>query len=50
MERFLETCLSWPALPASMLLISVAVYWLLMIMGAFDLDFLDVDLLSLIHI
>lgn len=44
MEQFLHNCFSWPTLPASLLLLAVCFYWLLMIFGAVGLDFLDIDL------
>ena len=43
MEQFIESCFSWPSWPASVLLLCVCVYWVLMIVGAVDLDFLDID-------
>jgi len=42
-EQFIESCFSWPSWPASVLLLCVCVYWVLMIVGAVDLDFLDID-------
>lgn len=42
-EQFIESCFSWPTLPASVLLSCVCFYWSLMIIGAVDLDFLDID-------
>lgn len=43
MEQFLESCFSWPTLPASILLLCVSLYWALMMLGAVDLDVLDLD-------
>lgn len=44
MEQFIESCFSWPSWPASVLLLGVCLYWLLMMLGTVDLDFLDLDL------
>lgn len=44
MEQFIENCFAWPAWPATVLLLCVCGYWLLMMLGAVDLDFLDIDL------
>lgn len=44
MEQFIENCFAWPTWPATVLLLCVCGYWLLMMLGAVDLDFLDVDL------
>jgi hypothetical protein len=44
MREFLEICLSWPALPATVLLLLVSAYWAFVALGALDLDFADVDL------
>ena len=43
MEQFIENCLAWPSFPATVLLGLVCLYWLLMMLGAVDLDFLDID-------
>jgi hypothetical protein len=43
-EQFIENCFAWPTWPATVLLLCVCGYWLLMMLGAVDLDFLDVDL------
>ena len=43
-EQFIVNCFSWPTLPATVLLLFVCLYWLLMMIGAVDLDFLDLDL------
>lgn len=40
----LQQWFSWPTLPFSVLLTAVVGYWLMVIVGAFDLDFLDFDL------
>lgn len=42
--EFLQICFAWPVLPASVLLCFVTAYWLLVIVGAFDLHFLHGDL------
>lgn len=44
MEQFLQCFTTWPALPAFWLLGLICVYWVLMLLGAVDLDFLDFDL------
>lgn len=44
MDEFLRACFSGPTLPASVLLIVVCLYWLMVIFGALDVDTLDVDL------
>ncbi|MFY9253718.1 MAG: hypothetical protein WAO83_09700 [Fuerstiella sp.] len=44
MEQFIENCFAWPTWPATMLLLCVCGYWLMMMLGAVDLDFLDIDL------
>lgn len=44
MADFLELCFSWPVLPASVLLCLITAYWLLVIAGAAEMDFLDWDL------
>lgn len=43
MEQFILNCLAWPSFPATVLLGLVCLYWLLMMLGAVDLDFLDID-------
>ena len=43
MNQFLTTCFSAPILPATLLLILVALYWLMVIFGALTPDFLDWD-------
>lgn len=43
MSEFLQTAFSWPVLPASVLLCLVTAYWLLVIVGAADLDLFDID-------
>ena len=43
MQQFIESCFSWPSLPATVLVLVVCLYWLLMMLGAVDLDFLDLD-------
>lgn len=44
MMDMLQQWFSWPTLPFSVLLSVVVAYWLLVIAGAFDLDFLDFDM------
>ena len=44
MIDILHQWFSWPTLPFSILLSAVVAYWLLVILGAFDLDFLDFDM------
>lgn len=44
MEQFIHDCFSWPTLPATVLLLCVSFYWMLMTFGAVGLDFLDLDL------
>jgi hypothetical protein len=44
MIDILHQWFSWPTLPFSVLLSAVVGYWLLVIAGAFDLDFLDFDI------
>lgn len=44
MNEFLQFCFSWPTVIPSVLMSVVLAYWLLMILGAFDLEFLDFDL------
>ena len=44
MNEFLEVCTSWPALPFSILMGCVGLYWLLLVLGTIDLDMFDLDL------
>lgn len=44
MNEFLAMSVSAPVLPATVLLALVCFYWLLVMLGSLDLDFLDVDL------
>lgn len=44
MQQFIESCFSWPSWPASMMLLSVCVYWMLTIFGFMATDVLDFDL------
>ena len=44
MEAFVQQCLAWPAFPFTIFLGCVTAYWLLVILGAMDLDLLDIDL------
>jgi len=41
---FFETCLRWPIVPATILVVFSCIYWLLVILGALDIDVLDFDL------
>ena len=41
---FVQLCFSWPVLPASVLLCLVTAYWLLVILGAAEVDLFDMDL------
>ena len=43
MEQFIESCFSWPSWPATLLVVATCGYWLLVMFGALDLDFLDID-------
>jgi len=43
MREILESCFRGPAFPASVLLILVALYWVSVIIGVFDLDLFDID-------
>ena len=43
MDEFLQGCFSWPTWPATVLLLMVLVYWLLVIVGAVDLELLNFD-------
>lgn len=43
MENFIEGCFSWPSYPATLLLLLICGYWVLVVVGALDLDFLDID-------
>lgn len=42
MSDILHTCFSGPALPASLMLILVSIYWAFVILGALDLEMFDV--------
>lgn len=44
MEAFLETCFTGPVLPASILLVLVAMYWAMFVVGAAGLELFDLDL------
>lgn len=43
MEQFIQNSMNWPSFPATILLGLVCLYWVLMMLGAVDLDFLDID-------
>lgn len=42
-EQFIQNCINWPSFPATLLLGLVCLYWTLVVLGAADLDFLDID-------
>lgn len=44
MAEFAQNCFAWPSLPATVLLLAVCGYWLLVIAGAADVNFLDTEL------
>jgi hypothetical protein len=44
MVDILHACFSGPVLPASVLLILVVLFWVLVILGALDLDVIDLDI------
>lgn len=44
MMESLQTWFSWPTLPFSILLSGVFVYWLIVILGALDVDLFDFDI------
>jgi hypothetical protein len=44
MQEFFEATVSGPILPATLLLGLVLIYWFFVILGAFDIDVLDLDL------
>lgn len=44
MQQYLQDAFSGPPLPASILLVIVLAYWLLVIVGMLDLDVFDLDL------
>ncbi|MFP6763832.1 MAG: hypothetical protein VB858_09440 [Planctomycetaceae bacterium] len=44
METFIEGCLSWPTYPATLLLLLICSYWILVVVGAVGLDSLDIDI------
>jgi hypothetical protein len=43
-RAFIETCMSWPAYPASLLMLVICLYWILVILGALDFDGMDFDI------
>lgn len=43
-QALLEKATLWPTLPITVVLAICTLYWLLVIVGLFDLDFLDIDL------
>jgi hypothetical protein len=43
MTEAFTTWIAWPALPFTVLLGLVVLYWLLVLLGAFEIDLLDVD-------
>lgn len=46
MEQFIEGCFSWPSYPATLFLLLVCAYWMLVMIGALDLEFLDLGFLD----
>lgn len=44
MQQFLDATISGPTLPITILLIAVCLYWLMVIIGAADTEFLDFDI------
>jgi len=44
MQEMIDKTISWPTLPMSVLLIVCCFYWLMVILGMFDLDIFDLDL------
>ena len=44
MQEFFTLCFSWPALPATALLLLVCAYWLFVTLGALDIEGMSVDL------
>lgn len=45
-ELFVEGCFSWPSYPATLFLLLVGAYWVLVMIGALDLEFLDLGFLD----
>src|SRR5262245_22048265 len=43
MRAMLETCFSGPVLPATILLMLITVYWMMVIIGALDIHLFDFD-------
>lgn len=43
MEELITNSFSWPGWPSTLLLLFACLYWVLMMLGAVDLDFLDID-------
>jgi len=44
MTELFETSFSWPALPASVLMLLCFAYWLMVMLGAMDIEMFDLDL------
>ena len=44
MEQLIENCFSWPSWPATVMVLTVSAYWLFAMLGAVDLDTVDLDL------
>ena len=44
MNAFVESCFAWPTLPVTILLVLICVYWLLVMVGAADMELFDFDL------
>lgn len=47
--QFLDACLTWPMLPASILLGLVCLYWACVLLGAADFELFDFDLDTDLH-
>jgi hypothetical protein len=45
-DYFIEGCFSWPSYPATVFLLLVCAYWVLVMIGALDLEFLDLGFLD----
>lgn len=43
LREFLDLAFQWPIVPATVLVLFVVLYWLLVILGALDIDVLDLD-------
>ena len=43
LREFLDLAFQWPIVPATVLVLFIVLYWLLVILGALDIDVLDLD-------